>query len=151
MYYSISPMKISDYDEVYALWSVSKGIGLSDADTSQAIQRYLEANPSGSFVARDTHGKLIGAVLCGSDSRRGYLHHLAVAESARKSGVGRELVEHCMQALKARGITRCHIFVYRDNQEGSAFWEKIGWVARQDLQIMSRDIKEPGEASSPGC
>lgn len=134
-------MTISDYKEVYALWSVSQGIGLSDADTPAAIQRYLDANPGGSFVARDADDQLIGAVLCSSDSRRGYLHHLAVAESARKSGVGRDLVEHCMNALKARGITKCHIFVYRDNTAGTVFWERIGWSVRQDLQIMSRDIE----------
>lgn len=141
MKYKIAPMTVSDYKDVYALWSVSQGIGLSDADTPSAIQRYLEANPGGCFVARDAHGRLIGAVLCGSDARRGYLHHLAVTEGARSHGVGRDLVEHCMQALKARGITRCHIFVYRDNSAGTAFWKKIGWSVRQDLQIMSRDIE----------
>ncbi len=141
MKYMITPMTLSDYEEVYALWSVSQGIGLSDADTPAAIRRYLDANPGSSFVARDADSRLIGAVLCGSDARRGYLHHLAVAESTRKSGIGRDLVKHCMNALKARGITRCHIFVYRDNTTGTVFWKRIGWRVRQDLQIMSCEIE----------
>ncbi len=135
----IHPMTIADYDEVHALWSVSQGIGLSDADTLPAIRQYLDGNPGNSFVAR-RDGVLVGAVLCGTDHRRGYLHHLAVAESTRGEGIGRGLVEHCLQALRAQGITKCHIFVYRDNAAGAAFWEKIGWKKRDELDIMSIDI-----------
>lgn len=135
----IHPMTIHDYDEVHALWSASKGIGLSDADTRPAIQRYLEENPGGSYIARED-GRLVGAVLCGTDRRRGYLHHLAVSSAAHGRGIGRQLVEKCLQALRAQGITKCHIFVYRDNEEGSAFWERIGWKKRNDLDIMSFDL-----------
>jgi N-acetylglutamate synthase len=136
----ISVMNIKDYTEAYDLWKASEGIGLSDADTHQAIQRYLKRNPGMSFVAR-VNGKLVGAVLSGTDGRRGYLHHLAVAKPYRKLGVGRQLVEHCMNALEKAGITRCHIFVYRENKTGKIFWEQTGWFERNDLQIMSRDIK----------
>ena len=135
-----APMTIKDYEEAYALWKVSEGIGLSDADTRQAIQRYLKQNPGTSFVAR-VDGKLVGAVLSGTDGRRGYLHHLAVAKEFRKQGVGKKLVEHCMEALGKAGITRCHIFVYRENKSGKAFWEETGWFERNDLDIMSRDLR----------
>jgi putative acetyltransferase len=137
---TISVMTIKDYSEAYNLWKASEGIGLSDADTRQSIQRYLKRNPGMSFVAR-VDGKLVGAVLSGTDGRRGYLHHLAVAKSYRKLGVGRQLVEHCMDAQEKAGITRCHIFVYRENNSGKIFWEQTGWFERNDLQIMSRDIK----------
>lgn len=137
---SILPFTPADYDEAYALWKASEGIGLSDADTREAIARYLNRNPGSSFIARE-HGKLIGAVLCGSDDRRGYLHHLAVAASHRGQGIGQRLVEHCMQALQRQGITRCHIFVYRNNDVGKGFWKKTGWFERDDLLIMSRNLK----------
>lgn len=136
---SISPFTIADYDEAYALWSVTSGIGLSSVDSREAIQYYLDENPGTSFVARED-GKLIGAVLCGTDRRRGYLNHLAVSPSHRGQKLGRELVKHCLEALRAKGIVKCHIFVYRDNAQGAAFWEKIGWKKRADLDIMSIDI-----------
>jgi putative acetyltransferase len=138
---TISPFTISDYDEAYALWSVTPGIGLSSVDSRKAIQHYLDANPGSSFVARED-GRLVGAVLCGTDRRRGYLNHLAVASSHRGQNLGRELVAHCLTALKSKGIVKCHIFVYRNNMEGTAFWEKIGWKKRTDLDIMSIDIPE---------
>jgi putative acetyltransferase len=137
---AISVMTIKDYAEAYDLWKVSEGIGLSNADTRQAIHRYLKHNPGMSFVAR-VDGKLAGAVLSGTDGRRGYLHHLAVAKLYRKLGVGRQLVEHSIGALGKAGITRCHIFVYRENKTGKIFWEQTGWFERNDLEILSRDIK----------
>ena len=38
-------MSLSDYDAVLALWQASPGVGLSDADSPQAIARFLERNP----------------------------------------------------------------------------------------------------------
>jgi ribosomal protein S18 acetylase RimI-like enzyme len=37
-------------------------------------------------------GVILGAVLCGNDGRRGYLHHLAVAAEWRRRGIGKALV-----------------------------------------------------------
>jgi len=138
---TIIPFTINDYDEAYALWSKTSGIGLSSVDSRPAIGHYLAENPGNSFIARDGE-KLVGAVLCGTDRRRGFLHHLAVDPAYRGQNIGHRLVEHCLAALKARGIVKCHIFVYRDNPEGAAFWEKIGWKKREDLDIMSIDIPE---------
>lgn len=136
---SIAPMTPTDYDAVYALWKAMPGIGLSTADNREAISRYLERNPGMSFVARDG-SKLVGAVLCGHDGRRGYLHHLAVDPDYRRQGIGQRLVDACLQALKATGINKCHIFVYGDNVSGQAFWEAISWRERPELVLMSRDI-----------
>ena len=135
----ITPMTMGDYDEVIALWKATPGIGLSDADSWEGIQRYLESNPGLSFVARSGE-KLVGAALCGHDGRRGYLHHLAVDPDHRKSGTGRRLSERCLESLKAEGITRCHIFVYANNSGGLTFWNRIGWYERSEMKLMSIDI-----------
>lgn len=136
----ISPLTLNDYDEVYALWQATPGIGLSSADRREAIGSYLEKNPELSFVAR-SDGRLIGAVLCGSDGRRGYLHHLAVHPDFRRQGTGQELVAHCLVGLSAAGIEKCHLFVFAGNSLGREFWERIGWRLRSDLVIMSKDTK----------
>ena len=85
-------------------------------------------------------GQLAGAVLCGTDGRRGYLHHLAVASQHRRQGIGETLVERCLNGLKAQGYHKCHIFVYGGNVDGQAFWERVGWKLRTDLMIMSKDL-----------
>ena len=131
---------MSDYADAIALWRATPGIGLSDADTPDGIAAYLARNPGMSFVAR-VEGRLAGAVLCGTDGRRGYLHHLAVHPDFRRQGIGTALVDACLEALKEAGIHKCHLFVISDNSEGQVFWARVGWKLRTDLQIMSKDIR----------
>jgi len=133
----IREMTIQDYYEVLALWQTSEGVGLSDADLEESIARYLHSNPGLSFVARDGE-PLVGAVLCGHDGRRGYIHHLAVSRSHRRRGLGRALVERCLSALRRDAIDKCHIFVFADHQDTIAFWKGIGWTQRVELVMMSQ-------------
>jgi N-acetylglutamate synthase len=138
----IREFTMTDYDSAYALWSRTEGVGLSQADEPGNVKRFLEHNPGLSFVAEDG-GKIVGAVLCGNDGRRGFLHHLAVEKGRRRSGVGRALVERCLSALCAAGLRKCHIFVMADNLEGQGFWRSIGWEERIMLKVMSRDVPNP--------
>ena len=136
----IAVMSIADYEDVYGLWKGSDGIGLSAEDSKESIRIYLERNPNLSFVAR-CDGALAGAVLCGHDGRRGYIHHLAVDAKFRRKGVGKRLIDRCLAALGQAGIPKCHLFRFVDNAEGLMFWEDIGWSERTDLRVMSKFIQ----------
>ncbi len=136
----------ADFDAALALWQRSDGIGLSDADSRPNIELYLERNPGMSFVAR-SEGRLVGAVLCGHDGRRGYLHHLAVDPSARRLGLGRRLAEAALAALKGAGIQKCHLFLFNRNEAGLCFWNSLGWERRDDLSVVSKDISVRGTKS----
>lgn len=133
----IREMTIQDYDAVIALWQSADGVGLSDADSREAIGRYLARNPGLSFTAWDGD-LLVGAVLCGHDGRRGYVHHLAVRPSHRRKGIGKALATRCLGALAAEGIDKCHLFVFVVNADAIAFWKRVGWTQRVDLDLMSR-------------
>jgi len=140
---------MADYDSAVALWQKTEGIGLSEADERHNIESFLRHNPGMSFVAED-RGRIIGAVLCGTDARRGFLHHLAVDASCRRSGIGRGLVSRCLGALAERGMRKCHIFVIADNLEGKRFWQRIGWEERTTLVVMSHDVGPASTAITPG-
>jgi ribosomal protein S18 acetylase RimI-like enzyme len=131
--------RLADYEEVVALWQLTEGMGLSAADSKERIGVYLERNPGLSFVAK-VSGEVVGAVLAGHDGRRGYLHHLAVRSDWRGRGLGRALVERCLEVLRQTGIDKCHLFVYRANQPGQDFWAHEGWKERLELVLMSKDI-----------
>ena len=73
-----SQFTIDLYEEVIFLWNQCDGIGLSDADSRGSIKAYLERNPGMSFVASE-NGNIVGAILCGHDGRRGYIHHLILS------------------------------------------------------------------------
>ena len=117
-------LKITDYQNVISLWKSCEGIGLSNADSTDSLQAYLRRNPGTSFVAKHQN-EIIGAVLCGHDGRRGYLHHLAVQPAYRNQGIGRSLVERCVVALQQIEIQKCHLFIFNSNIAGIQFWEKI--------------------------
>jgi len=136
---TIRAFDLEDYESAMALWRTCDGIGLSADDTRAGIARHLARNPGLSFVAED-NGQIAGAVLGSHDGRRGYLTHLAVSEKYRYRGVGRALVESCLQALRQQGITKCHVLVYGDNSGAQAFWKQTGWFLRDELVIMSKMI-----------
>jgi ribosomal protein S18 acetylase RimI-like enzyme len=132
---------LADYDDAFALWSATEGMGLGESDTQEAISSFLERNPGLSSVVHDSDGKLAGAVLCGHDGRRGYLHHLAVAKAHRGRGLGRALVAASLARLRAAGIPRTSIFLYASNLAGRAFWQHEGWRLREDIVIMQRESR----------
>ena len=136
---TVREFTLKDYDAAIALWKSSDGIGLSQADSAPNIERFLSHNQGLSCVAEED-GRLVGAVLCGQDGRRGFLHHLAVASSHRRRGVGKTLVDRCLAALGAIGIRKCHIFVLAANEEGKRFWMQTGWEERTTLVVMSHDV-----------
>ena len=135
----IRAFTIDDHPAVIALWQECEGLGLSDADSEAGVRTYLDRNPGMSFVA--TSGEsLVGAILCGHDGRRGYIHHLAVHPDARRRSLARHLVDRCLEALKQAGIQKCHLFIFNDNADGIAFWESTGWTSRSDICVCTKDI-----------
>src|SRR5687767_10972063 len=140
--FEISPFDHLDYEEVMALFQSTEGLTLREADSRDAVLFYLRRNPGLSFVARE-EGVLVGAVLTGTDGRRGYLQHLAVAREHRGQGIGRALAERAINALSAVGIVKCHIMVRRENAGALAFWAHMGWAARDDVLLMSHTDSLP--------
>ncbi len=141
---TIRKMSIRDYDPVAALWAGIPGLGvhLKEADSRGSIKRYLARNPGMSFVARHK-GRILGAVLCGHDGRRGILYHLAVLPEYQRKGIARRLVEHCLKALKKAGIGKCYIFVFSNNTRAKSFWRRLGWSGYAGLDAMCRLVKPP--------
>ena len=138
----IRTMTIGDYDRVFALWMSCKNMGFNDLDDSrEGIGRYLARNPDTCFVAEDG-GELAGVILAGHDGRRGFIHHMAVAEAFRRRGVGATLAERALGALKAEGIHKVALLAFKRNEAGNAFWERMGFTVRDDLNYRNRALTE---------
>lgn len=118
--------------EVLAFWENMPGVGLNESDTPDALREFLKRNPGLSVIARES-SDIVGAVLCGHDGRRGYLHHLAVAIGYRNQGIATRIIDRCRLKLQSIGIPKCNVFVY---EVGKAFWERRGFGNRSDLRIM---------------
>lgn len=129
----IRKMTIDDYEEVYRLWSGIRGFAMRSLDDSrEGVQRFLDRNPETSVVAVED-GRIAGAILCGHDGRRGCMYHVCVHEDYRMRGIGKSMVVHAMEALKKEKISKVSLIAFTENDVGNAFWRRIGWTKREDL------------------
>lgn len=129
----IRVMQIEDYDGVYELWNMISGFAIRSIDDSkEGISAFLKRNPKTSVVCEED-GKIIGAILCGHDGRRGCFYHVCVHPQFRLRGIGKSMVVFCMNALKEENINKVSLIAFTKNDIGNAFWKKIGWTKREDL------------------
>lgn len=137
--YTIREMVLGDYSYVYALWSMTEGMGLSESDSEESIAQFLIRNKGHSYVCTDGD-VVIGTVLCGHDGRRGFLYHVAVHNEYQNKGIARRLIERALNSLKEVGIIKCHLMVYANNDLGHQFWEYVGWIRRDEIVLYSKDM-----------
>jgi len=124
---------MNDYDSVYQLWLNTPGVGLRDLDDSrEGIEKFVRRNPCTNFVAEED-GRVVGVVLSGHDGRRGSIYHLCVADSHRRRGIGRQLMDKVIEAMKKENITVLALVCFANNKVGNSFWRRLGWVKREDL------------------
>jgi ribosomal-protein-alanine N-acetyltransferase len=140
--FTVRLMTLSDYDAVYAMWLNTNGMGLNDVDDSRdGIAKFIIRNPNTNFVA-EQGSEIVGAIMTGHDGRRGHIHHTAVRDDCRRSGIGSALVGAAMNALKMEGITKVSLVAFTRNEHGNAFWEAQGFSARADLTYRNKAIAE---------
>ena len=140
--YEIRLMTIDDYEEVHDLWMSIHGFGIRSIDDSrEGVERFLKRNPTTSVVAV-ADGKIVGAILCGHDGRRGSLYHVCVHEDYRKHGIGKSMAVACMRALQAEQINKVNIIAFKSNELGNHFWQEEGWTFRDDLNYYDFTLNE---------
>lgn len=139
---TVRTMQIEDYDGVYALWMSIKGFAIRSVDDSrEGVTRFLKRNPATSVVAEED-GRIVGAILCGHDGRRGCMYHVCVQQEYRMRGIGRQMVTFAMEALKKEGISKVSLIAFTVNDIGNAFWNRIGWTRRLDLNYYDFTLNE---------
>jgi ribosomal protein S18 acetylase RimI-like enzyme len=87
---------------------------------------------------------IVGAVLGGHDGRRGLIHHLAVADSARRSGIGKRLLTECLRRLELAGIDKCHVLVFASNLAAT---NSGGRAAQRAARAFGVFAEDPGLAA----
>ena len=139
---TVRTMQIEDYDGVYALWMSIRGFAIRSVDDSrEGVARFLKRNPTTSVVAEED-GRIVGAILCGHDGRRGCMYHVCVQKEYRMRGIGKQMVTFAMEALKREEINKVSLIAFTVNDIGNAFWNRIGWTRRLDLNYYDFTLNE---------
>lgn len=135
-------MVIEDYNDLFAFWKSIDGIGMRTVDDSKdGIRKFLDRNPNNCFVYIE-EDMIIGVILGGHDGRRGYIYHAAVSPDKRSKGIGRILVDKTLESLKEEGINKVALVVFKGNELGNTFWEKYGFINRDDLNYRNISLNK---------
>ena len=63
-------------------------------------------------------------------------------EEYRKHGIGQQLVEACLTALKKEQINKVNLIAFEHNEVGNRFWRKLGWSFRGDVNYYECVLNE---------
>jgi N-acetylglutamate synthase len=117
---------IADYDAAVEIWQRVEGVEVAEGDDRKGVAAFLARNPGLSRVAIDGPA-IVGVALCGHDGRRGHIYHLAVDPAYQGRGLGKLLLNECLDGLRRGGLERAVILVASDNPRGREFWKRCGW------------------------
>jgi N-acetylglutamate synthase len=130
---------INHYNAALQLWQRVEGLEIAEGDDRESVARFLVRNPGLSRVALDGSA-VVGVVLCAHDGRRGHIYHLAVDPAYRGCGLGKRLVDECLERLRAAGVVRAIILVADNNFGGAEFWKRRGWEEIPGALAMGIDV-----------
>ena len=125
-----------DGDALRALWEAVGFTTTWDGDSD--LRAFANRNP-GMFLVVERGDAIVGSAMGAWDGRRGWIYHLAVAESERRGGLATELVRRLEDPLKKVGARRVNIHVAPDNRAGRSFWRAMGYE-RRDIEQHTREL-----------
>ena len=126
---TIRTMTIDDYDGVYALWMTIKGFAIRSIDDSRVgVERFLKRNPTTSVVAIED-GKVY--VLEANPRASRTVPLVSKVCNIQMVQLATQIIT--MNALKEEQISKVSLIAFTQNDIGNAFWNRIGWTQRLDL------------------
>jgi len=139
----------ADLESVAVLFDAYRQFYEQPADLD-AAREYMHARmtqgESTVFVYESDDGSLLGFVqlyptYCSVEARPILvLYDLFVAESARRSGVGRALMEAAQDYGREQGVSRLDLSTAVDNLAGQALYESLGWERDEEFYHYSYEI-----------
>lgn len=130
----------ADADEVVALWRVAGLVRpwndpFRDIERKKSVQRDL-------FLVAVDNDRIVGAGMAGYDGHRGWVNYLAVHPDARRSGVGRTLMDEFEARLLALGCPKLSLQVREGNDEALAFYAELGFTRDPAVSLGKRLISD---------
>lgn len=71
--------------------------------------------------------------------KKGHVVSVAVLEEYRKQGLGKAIIEECIQGIKSKRCDELYLEVRCSNGDAVRLYEKIGFVIKQRLKAYYRD------------
>jgi ribosomal protein S18 acetylase RimI-like enzyme len=130
------------FNEAYADYLVPMRF---DEETMRFMVRTFDLDLDAGLVAVEA-GNSVGIVNLGVRGDRGWIGGLGVVPSARRRGVGRELMDAVHEQARTRGIRRISLEVIEANEPAFRLYEELGYEMTRWLEIGS--LEANGDAAS---
>ena len=105
-----------------------------DAGAMAFMLEAMDLAPEHSRVAwRD--GVPVGVAMLGLRGDRGWVGGMGVVADARRSGVGRKLMQALLEQARAAGVRELFLEVLEQNPGARALYEELGFGARRRLEV----------------
>ncbi len=113
-----------DGEALRVLWAA---VGFNSVgDDDMRLRRFAQRNP-GLFLVASQGLNVVGSAMGGWDGRRGWIYHVAVAETHRRVGIGTRLVRQVEDGLKSLGCPKVNVMVLDGNEQADAVWRALGY------------------------
>ncbi|SOB87319.1 Ribosomal protein S18 acetylase RimI [Sphingomonas guangdongensis] len=113
-----------DQAAVVALWQacdLTRPWNDPAADFARAV-----AGPNSTVMVMEAVAGIVGSVMVGDDGHRGWVYYLAVDPTARRTGLGQQLMAAAEDWLMARGCPKLQLMVRDGNTAALAFYQELG-------------------------
>lgn len=136
--------KLLDSDAVLRLWErcqllVPWNDPRVDIEKKMAFQADL-------FFVGEVDKIIVASAMAGYEGHRGWINYLAVEPSLQRSGLGREMMNHCEQVLENLGCQKINLQIRSGNLAVLRFYENLGFK-RDDCIAMGKRLQRESLAN----
>ncbi|ERS89172.1 MULTISPECIES: GNAT family N-acetyltransferase [unclassified Halomonas] len=89
------------------------------------------------YVIEDA-GELVASCLVGYDGHRGWLYAVAVATERQGQGLGKWIVEHAIEQLRAMGCVKVNLQIRGGNDAVADFYRRLGFDVEERISMGRR-------------
>ena len=131
----ISDLTPEDLRSAAALWDQA-GLTRPWNPPESDLRRAL-AGETSTVLGLFDEKTLVGTVMVGHDGHRGWVYYLAVDESHRGQGLGRQLMLAAEDWLRERGVVKLQLMVRSANAGVLDFYDHLGYED-SDVQVRAK-------------
>jgi ribosomal protein S18 acetylase RimI-like enzyme len=128
----------AEVESIQRLWD-DCGLGRAEPDEIDAL---MDSATTAVLVAIDG-SEAVGTAIASFDGWRAYIYHVAVAPSARRTGLGHRLVAEAERYLKSAGARYVYVTVNEQNTEGLALVAATGYLPEGEIVLTKRLATRP--------
>lgn len=133
----VRPFRSEDEGDVVALWSRCD-LTRPWNDPRKDIARKADVQAEW-FLVGTLDERIVATVMAGYDGHRGWLYYVGVDPAYRHRGIGRAILEHVEERLRAIGCPKINLQVRTGNEGALAFYRALGYAV-DDVTPMGRRL-----------